>query len=80
MHFLVDPNNPDPNKHAQEIIFSRKRTFSIHPVVYFDNTRINSTRTHKHVGVILDSKLGYEHHFQSFFSRINKIISLLRKL
>ena len=29
--------NPDPNKQAQEIIFSRKKTASLHPVVYFDN-------------------------------------------
>ena len=25
--------NPDPNKQAQEIIFSRKKTASLHPVV-----------------------------------------------
>ena len=29
--------NPDPNKQAQEIIFSRKNTASLHTVVYFDN-------------------------------------------
>ena len=30
--------NPDPNKEAQEIIFRRKKTASLHPVVHFDNT------------------------------------------
>ena len=29
--------NPDPNKQTQEIIFSRKKTVSLHPVVHFDN-------------------------------------------
>ena len=34
--------NPDPNKQAQEIIFSRKKTASLHPVVYFDNKPVKS--------------------------------------
>ena len=36
--------NPDPNKQAQEIIFSRKKTASLHPVVYFDNKPVKSTQ------------------------------------
>ena len=28
--------NPDPNKQAQEVIFSRKKTASLDLVVYFD--------------------------------------------
>ena len=71
--------NPDHTKQAQEIIFSRKKTVSIHPVVYFNNTPVNSTATHKHLGMILDSKLSYENHLQSVFSRVNKTIGLLRK-
>ena len=35
--------NPDPNKQAQEIIFSRKKTASLHPVAYFDNKPVKST-------------------------------------
>ena len=35
--------NPNPNKQAQEIIFSRKKTASLHPVVYFDNKPVKST-------------------------------------
>ena len=69
----------DPTKQAQDIIFSRKKTVSIHPVVYFNNTPVNSTATNKHLGMILDSKLSYENHLQSVFSRVNKTIGLLRK-
>ena len=29
--------NPGPSKQAQEIIFVRKKTASLHPVVYFDD-------------------------------------------
>ena len=49
--------NPDLTTQAQEIIFSKKKTVSIHPVVYFNNTPVNSTVTPKHLGMILDSKL-----------------------
>ena len=71
--------NPDHTKQAQEIIFSRKKTHSIHAVVYFNNSPVNSTVTHKHLVMILDSKLSYENHLQSVFSRVNKTIGLLRK-
>ena len=54
--------NPDPTKQAQEIIFSRTKTVSIHPVVYFNNSLVNSMATHKHLGMILDSKLSYENY------------------
>ena len=38
--------NPDPNKQAQEIIFIRKKTASLHPVAYFDNKPVKSTQIH----------------------------------
>ena len=40
--------NPDPNKQAQEIIFSKKKTASLHPVVYFDNNQLNH---HKYTNI-----------------------------
>ena len=57
--------NPDPNKQAQEIIFNKKKTASLHPVVYFDNEPVKSTQIHKHLGMMLDSDLSYEHHIKS---------------
>ena len=71
--------NPDPNKQAQEIIFSRKKTASLHPVVYFDNKPVKSTQIHKHLGMMLDSNLSYEHHIKSICNNVNKTIGLLRK-
>ena len=71
--------NPDPNKLAQEIIFSRKKTASLHPVEYFHNKPFKSSQTHKHLGTILDSNLSYEHHVKSILNKVNKTIGLLRK-
>ena len=41
--------NRDPNKQAQEIIFTRKKTASLHPVGYFDNKPVELTQIHKHL-------------------------------
>ena len=65
--------NLDPIKQTQEIIFSKKKLFLSTPVVCFSKTPINSTATH--LGMIFDSKLSYENHFQSVLT-----ICLLRKL
>ena len=59
--------------------YSAKKTVSVHPVVYFDSTPVNSTATHKHLGIKLDSKPSYENHLQSLSIRVNKTIDLLRK-
>ena len=64
--------NPDPNKQAQEIIFSRKKITSLHPVIYFDNKPVKSTQIHKHLG-------SYEHHIKSILNKVNKTIGLLRE-
>ena len=57
--------NTDPNKQAQEIIFSRKKTTSLHPVVYFYNKPVKSSQIQKYLGMILDSNLSYEHLIKS---------------
>ena len=62
--------NPDPIKQAQEMTISKKKKVSTHPVVYFDNSPANS----------IDSKLSFENHLQSVFSRVNKTIDLFIKL
>ena len=62
--------NRNPNKQAQEIIFSRKKTASLHPVVHFDNRQL--TQIHKHLGMMVlgfDSNLSYEHHKEAVARR-----------
>ena len=71
--------SPDPNKQVQEIIFSRKKTASLLPVVYFDNEPVQSTQTHKHPGIMLDSNLSYGHHIKSILNKVNKTVGLLPK-
>ena len=51
--------NPDPNKQANEIIFSRKLVSNnlSHPPVKFNNNNITRCSHQKHLGVVLDSNL-----------------------
>ena len=56
--------NPDPNKKAQEIIFSRKINKIKHPSLLFNQNLVKSFSSQKHLGK----------------SKVNKITGLLRKL
>ena len=56
--------NPDPTKQAQEIIFSRKTSQRNHPGLMFNNSIVNVTTIHKHLGMIFDSKLSFDEHLK----------------
>ena len=71
--------NPDPCKQTQKIIFSIKKTKSSHPIVYFNNIPLSSTSVHKHLGMLHEDKLSYEHHLKSVLNKVSKTIGLLRK-
>ena len=45
--------NPDPQKQAVEIIFSRKRNKIDHPVVLFNDTPVKKVDEHKNFGFFL---------------------------
>ena len=51
--------NPDLQKQAVEIIFSRKRNKIDHPGILFNNTLVKKVEEHKHLGLVLDSKLSF---------------------
>ena len=72
--------NPDPSKQAQEVIFSRKLNKPDHPSLNFNNTVVIQLTTHKHLGMILDTKLDFQEHVKDKLSKISKTIGLLRKL
>ena len=61
--------NPDPTKQAQEIIFSRKTSQRNHPGLMFNNSIVNVTTIHKHLGMIFDSKLSFDEHLKSVLKK-----------
>ena len=56
-------SNSDPSKQATEIVFSQKQSnIQLSAWIFNDNILIPSD-SHKHLGMILDSKLNFKNHF-----------------
>ena len=60
--------------------FYRNSRRSTHPHLVFNNNNVSQTFSQKHQGVILDFKLAFEEHLNNVLAKVNKSISLLRKL
>ena len=72
--------NPDLNKPAQEIIFSRKLEKDEHPEVSYNNNPIKQMSSIKHLGLVLDEKLNFKSHIQGKISKAMTGVGLIRKL
>ena len=72
--------NPDPNKQAQEMIFSRKINKIDHPPLYLNPNLVKSSSTHKHLGTVLKANFDFSLHLKNVQNKVNKTIGLLRKL
>ena len=72
--------NPDINKQAQEVIFSRRLQKSNHPSLTFNGTSVTQSEIQKHLGMFLDSKLDFKERIQKCVNKVSKITGLLRKL
>ena len=72
--------NPDPQKQAVELLLSKKRHEIDHPVILFNNTPVKKVTEHKHLGIILDSKLSFSAHIKSAISKTRRGIGLLKYL
>ena len=71
--------NHDLTKQAQEVIFSRKLNKPVHPNLTFNNSQVSQTESHKHLGLILDSKLNFNKHLKNVLDKISKTVGLIRK-
>ena len=72
--------NLDPSKPAQEVLFSTKKKTQIHPTISFNNIQVERASHHKHLGVLLDQKLNFKQHIDTTILKINKGISVIKKL
>ena len=72
--------NPDSSKQAKEIVFSKKRSTTQLPDLIFNNNIISRVDSHKHLGMILDSKLRFNYHLKEKISIANKGIGTIRRL
>ena len=70
--------NPDTQKQAVELIFSRKNSKVDHPKILFSNAPVMKVDEHKNLGLILDSKLTSSAHIKSAISKSRKDVDLLK--
>ena len=72
--------NPDSSKPAQKVLFSRKKQVQIHPTISLNNIQVGKAPDQKHLGLTLDAKLNFKQHIVSNVSKVNKGISIIKKL
>ena len=68
--------NPDYTKPAHEFVFSCKRSETHHPLLIIINVSVKHVPFHKHLGLILDSKLDFNKHI-NFFLKKKKTFNIL---
>ena len=62
------------------MLFSRKNQIQNHPTISLNNIQLERTNFQKHLGLILDEKLNFKQHVDSAISKVNKGISVIKKL
>ena len=72
--------NPDPNKQAEEILFSNKLKSSVHPPIFFNNVEVKRVDNHKHLGLILDPRLTFSQHLTEKIATARKGIGIIKHL
>ena len=69
--------NPDLNKLAQEVIFSRKMT---HAQVFFNDIPVSRVSFQKHLQIYLDEKLNFNHYIKEKMTKAMKEIGAILKI
>ena len=72
--------NPDPSKQAIEIIFSCKKTTTMHPPLLFNERIVSKSTEHKHLGLTLQSNLCFDKHLNDKIIKAKKNINVLKNI
>ena len=72
--------NPDLNKQAHKVVFSRKLKRSSHPKIFFNSTPVVCTSWQEHLGVFLDGSLYFSYHVKEKMSKTMKGIGIIKKV
>ena len=69
--------NPDK---TEEVVFSCERNEPVHPTLKLGSSDISKTIEHKHLGMILDSKLDFQSHVREAIVKARRGIGMIRYL
>ena len=73
-------SNPSTIKSTQEVLFSRKKKVRIHPTTSLNNIQVERASHQKYQGILLNGKLYFKHHIDGTILKVNKGISVIKKL
>jgi hypothetical protein len=65
---------------TEEVIISRKRDKIDHPQLFLDGEPIKKVQKHKHLGLVVDSKLSWEDHIVEVCDKANRRLGIMRSL
>ena len=69
--------NPDKNKQAIQVIFFQRKEAIAHSPVFFNGSEVVVKVEHKHLGMILDSKLSFQSHVREAIIKARKGIGII---
>ena len=72
--------NPDPNKQANEVLFSCKKGKVDHPVLIFNGSPVQHVSEHKHLGLILQPSLLFTKHVAEKVKKAMKNVGIIKHL
>ena len=67
---------PDKNKQAIQVIFSQKKDTHIHPSLFFNGSEVVIKAEHRHLSMILDSKLTFLSHIKEAIVKLEGVLEL----
>ena len=70
--------NPDYTKPGHEVVFSRKKIETHHPLLKINSVPVKRVIFHKDLELTLESKLDFNGLVNAVLSKVNKMIALLR--
>ena len=71
---------PDPNKQANEVLFSCKTKKVDHPPLVFNGSPVVQVKETKHLGLVLHFNLNFEKHLTEKIKKAKKIIGIMKHL
>ena len=72
--------NSDPNKQAQEVYFAKKANNENSLPVTFNNGKVVTCSTHKHLRLLLDKRLSFNKYIQSKMNKCCKMTGVVKRL
>ena len=72
--------NPDPNKQANEVLFTCKTSNVDHPDLVFNGSPVKRVSEHKHLGLILQSSLLFFKHVAEKVKTAKKNVGIIKHL